>query len=54
VDEVYEKIVALSGQQSKTRVGYTVWVPAIANGGLKGLLEELAARGWEIIPSEEN
>ncbi len=54
VDEVYEKIVALSGQQSKARVGYTVWVPAIANGGLKGLLEELAARGWEIIPSEEN
>ncbi len=54
VDEAYEKIVALSGQQSKAKAGDTVWVPAIANGGLKGLLKELAARGWEIIPSKES
>ena len=42
IKEIYEKIVALKEEG--------VWVPAVENGGLKGLLESMAERGWEIIP----
>ena len=48
--EVYAQIVALRGQESQAQPGQLVWVPAVENGGLRGLVEELATRGWEIVP----
>lgn len=51
--EVYEKILALWGKESLTRPGSTVWVPAVANGGLELLLKELEKRGWRIYPPDD-
>lgn len=51
-DYIYYMIVGLEGQRSMVpgRNESSVWVPAIANGGLKMLLRELQTRGWRIIP----
>lgn len=41
VESLYQSIVEL-GQKEK------FWVPAISNGGLKGMLNEIISRGWKI------
>ena len=51
--EVYEQIEALAGQESVAHPGRPVWVPAVANGGLRQLVEELAARGFYVQTPEE-
>jgi hypothetical protein len=48
--KLYDQIVALEGQESATHPGQPVWVPAVANGGLFQLLQELASRGWSVFP----
>ena len=52
-EKIYQQIEALAGKPSKSRKNSFVWVPAVANGGLKMLIEELSARGWEITPPAE-
>ena len=45
VGAIYDRITAL--------IDEGVWVPAVGNGALRNLVEELVARGWRIIPPNE-
>ena len=52
-NEIFERIKSLEGEPSSLNPAGTVWVPGVGNGSLKGLLEELLERGWEIKPPPE-